>query len=183
MRVERLSQTFSLEVRFVHFPLHPDTPDEGLTLEQLFAGRDVDIGQMQEQMAARMQAEGLEYGDRRMTYNSRKAQELASWAVTQDNGDRIHDALFVAYFVDGVNLAVVDHLVDIAASIGLDRGQAAEALRSPLYRDAVSADWERSRQVGVTGVPTYVAGGRAVVGAQPYEVLVQLVHLAGAQRR
>jgi predicted DsbA family dithiol-disulfide isomerase len=35
----------------------------------------------------------------------------------------------------------------------------------------------------VTGVPTFVAGGHGVVGAQPYEVLVKLLEQAGAQRR
>ena len=49
-----------------------------------YAGRDLDVDQMKERMAGLMRNEGLAYGDRRMTYNSRKAQELASWAVTQD---------------------------------------------------------------------------------------------------
>ena len=43
------------------------------------------------------------------------------------------------------------------------------------FKDAVDADWAKSRQFGVTGVPTFVAEGRAVVGAQPYEMLVQLM--------
>ncbi|MGH7348293.1 MAG: DsbA family protein, partial [Candidatus Rokuibacteriota bacterium] len=45
------------------------------------------------------------------------------------------------------------------------------------------ADWAKSRQLGVTGVPTFVAGGYGVVGAQPYEMLEQLVAKAGARRR
>ena len=42
-------------------------------------------------------------------------------------------------------------------------------------RAAVDADWARSRALGVTGVPTFVVGRKAVVGAQPYEVLEELV--------
>jgi len=42
-------------------------------------------------------------------------------------------------------------------------------------RAAVDADWARSRALGVTGVPTFVMGRKAVVGAQPYEALEQLV--------
>ena len=30
-------------MKWVAFPLHPETPEEGLTLEALFAGRDIDI--------------------------------------------------------------------------------------------------------------------------------------------
>ena len=43
--------------------------------------------------------------------------------------------------------------------------------------------WAKSRQWGVTGVPTFVAARYGVVGAQPYEVLVQLMEKAGARRR
>jgi predicted DsbA family dithiol-disulfide isomerase len=32
-------------------------------------------------------------------------------------------------------------------------------------------------------VPTFVAAGRGVVGAQPYELLERLVVMAGAERR
>jgi predicted DsbA family dithiol-disulfide isomerase len=51
------------------------------------------------------------------------------------------------------------------------------------YRRAVDDDWERARTIGVTAVPTFVAAGSAVVGAQPYEVLEQLIVTAGAKRR
>ena len=88
----------------MHFPLHPDTPQAGRSLEELFAGRGYDVPKMQAQMRARMTAEGLPYGDRKMTFNSRLAQELGAWADTQPGGEAIHDALFRAYFVDGRNI-------------------------------------------------------------------------------
>jgi len=44
----------------VHFPLHPDTPQEGRTLEDLFAGRAYDVPKMQAQMRARTLFAGLD---------------------------------------------------------------------------------------------------------------------------
>ncbi len=181
-RVARLQQDWNLAIRIVHFPLHLETPEAGQSLEQLFAGRNIDVARMQQHMAAVMRAEGLEYGERTMTYNSHRAQQLAAWAVTQPGGAAIHEALFAAYFVDNVNLARIDDLVDIAAGVGLDTDRAREILRSRRYREAVSADWDRSRQLGVTGVPTYRIGGVEAVGAQPYEVLAKLAQEAGAQQ-
>ncbi|HYL23238.1 MAG TPA: DsbA family protein, partial [Burkholderiales bacterium] len=160
--------------------LHPETPSQGKSLEELFAGRGYDIAQMQAQMRARMQAEGLPYGDRKMTYNSRLAQELGKWADTQPGGEAIHDALFRAYFVDGRNIGDPEVLVQIAESVGLPGDKAREVLSKRSFKAAVDADWQKSREYGVTGVPTYVAGGRGVVGAQPYEVLEQLVKEAAA---
>ena len=178
MRIERLRQAHGLRVKWVHFPLHPETPQEGRSLAELFAGRGYDIPKMQAQMRARMQAEGLPYGNRTMTYNSRLAQELAAWADTQPGGEAIHDAMFRAYFVDARNIGDPAVLVDIATSVGLPAAQARKVIEERTHRAAVDADWEKSRRYGVTGVPTFVIGGQGVVGAQPYEALEALVRQA-----
>ena len=178
MRIERLKQEHGVQIKWVHFPLHPDTPEEGRSLEDLFAGRGFDIPQMQAQMRARMEAEGLPYGDRKMTYNSRLAQELGAWADTQPGGEAIHDALFRAYFVDARDISDPEVLVEIAASVGLPGDQARDVIEKRTHQAAVDTDWDKSRQYGVTGVPTFVAGGHGVVGAQPYEALEQLVKQA-----
>ena len=168
-----------MQVKWVHFPLHPDTPQEGRTLADMFAGRGYDIDKMYEQMRARMQAEGLPYGKRTMTYNSRLAQELGAWADTQPGGEAIHDALFRAYFVDARNIGDPEVLVEIAAAaVGLPAKGAREVLEKRTHKAAIDADWEKSRQYGVTGVPTFVAGNQGVVGAQPYEALEDLVRQA-----
>ena len=57
---------------------------------------------------------------------------------------------------------------------------AAEVLRERSFSDAVDADWARSAELGITGVPTFVAGGHGVVGVQPYETLEALLRQAGA---
>ena len=170
-----------MKVQWVHFPLHPDTPQEGRSLEDMFAGRGYDVPKMQAQMRQRMAAEGLPYGERSMTYNSRLAQELAKWADAQPGGEAIHDALFRAYFVDGRNIGDADVLVSVAESVGLPGDRAREVIETRSHKAAVDADWEKSRRYGVTGVPTFVAGGHGVVGAQPYEALEQLVRQAGEQ--
>ena len=72
-----------MHVRWVHFPLHPETPAEGASLEALFAGRDIDLEAMYAHMKSLMDEEGLPYGRRTHTYNSRLAQELGTWADTQ----------------------------------------------------------------------------------------------------
>ena len=87
--MERLRAEFAIEVVFKFFPLHPETPEDGLTLEQLFDGRDIDIPSAHVRMARLMAEEGLPYGERTMTYNSRLAQELAKWAETVPNGEKI----------------------------------------------------------------------------------------------
>ena len=165
----------------MHFPLHPETPQEGRSLEELFAGRNVDMEAMYTRMKGLMDEERLPYGKRSHTYNSRLAQELGKWADTQQGGEAIHDALYRAYFVDAVNVGDVDALLTIAGDVGLDVYAAREVLQSRSFSDVVDADWDLSRRYGITGVPTFVAAQKAVVGAQPYEVLENLLQEAGAE--
>lgn len=185
MRIERLKRTFDISVRFVQFPLHPDTPADGMSLQALFGGGPDDPARREKQarMKALMDAEGLPYGERTHTYNSRLAQELAKWAEEQPGGEAIHDALFRAYFVDARNIGQREVLVDIAGAIGLPADEADKMLAERSYRATVDADWEASRKIGVTGVPTFAAGRYGVVGAQPYEVLEELVSSAGAVKK
>ena len=181
MRIEKLKVEHHVKVEWVHFPLHPDTPAEGRSLDDLFAGRKVDRKAMHAQMKARMDAEGLPYGERTMTYNSRLAQELGKWADTQSGGEAIHDALFHAYFVEARDISQPAVLLDIVERVGLSVDGAREALETRTFKAAVDADWELSRRYGVTGVPTFVAGRHNVVGAQPYEALQELVRMASTQ--
>jgi len=181
VRIEKLKAEHNVKVEWVHFPLHPDTPAEGRSLADLFAGRNVDRKAMHVQMKARMDAEGLPYGERTMTYNSRLAQELGKWADTQPGGEALHDALFRAYFVEARDISLPAVLLDIAQRAGLSAEGAREVLEKRTFKEAVDADWALSRRYGITGVPTFVAGRNGVVGAQPYEVLEQLVRKAAPE--
>jgi predicted DsbA family dithiol-disulfide isomerase len=183
VRIEKLKVEHNVKVEWVHFPLHPETPAEGRALADLFAGRSAEQRKaMHAQMKARMDAEGLPYGERTMTYNSRLAQELGKWADTQPGGEAIHDALFRAYFVEAHDISQPAVLLDIVEKVGLSVDGAREVLEKRTFKDAVDADWKLSRQYGITGVPTFVVGRRGVVGAQPYETLEQLVREGVADR-
>jgi predicted DsbA family dithiol-disulfide isomerase len=167
----------------VHFPLHPETPPEGREMAKFYAERGIDPEAAYNRMKGLMDAEGLPYGRRTHTYNSRLAQELGKWADTLPNGEPLHDALYRAYFVEARNIGDVDVLLEIVKSVGLPVEEARKVLVERSFSDAVDADWQRSRQYGLSGVPTFVAAGHGVVGAQPYEVLEQFLDKVGAKRR
>ena len=152
-------------------------------MAEVYAGRNVDPEAMYLRMKGLMDAEGLPYARRTHTYNSRLAQELGKWADTQPGGEAIHDRLYRAYFVEARNIGDIEILVEIAQSAGLPADEARAVLTERRFKDAVDADWAKSHAYGVTGVPTFVAARYGVVGAQPYDVLAQLLERAGAARR
>ena len=95
----------------------------------------------------------------------------------------IHTRLYRSYFVRGQNIGDLNVLVDLATSGGLPAEEAREVLEQRLFKEAVDDDWQKARQYGVTGVPTFVSEGQGVVGAQPYDVLEQLLIRTGAERK
>ena len=176
-RVEKLKRTFEIEVHWVFFPLHPDTPSAGLPLKDLFAGRDLDLDAMHARMKSLMDAEGLPYNRRTHTYNSRLAQELGKAF------EGLHSALYKAYFVEGKNIGDVETLVHIAETAGISGEEARRILTGRTFKAAVDKDWERARAYGISGVPSFVAGGYKLVGAHPYDALAKLLMTAGAEPR
>jgi predicted DsbA family dithiol-disulfide isomerase len=163
-------------VQWIAFPLHPETPEQGRTLEELFAGRGMDIPRMLDRLKQTADDLGLPFGRRTMTYNSRRAQELGKWAEEQGLGEAFHQAAFNAYFAEGLNIARFEVLRRIADRVGLDADHAIDVLNTQRYKSAVDQDWQRAGRLGVYAVPTFQIDGRILVGAQTYEALVRLVH-------
>ena len=164
-----------MSIKWVQFPLHPETPQEGLSLEELFTGRDLDIPSIQGHLRELMRLEGLPYGNRTHTYNSRLAQELSKWGERFPESSLLNQKIFEAYFVDGQNLANQNLLVKLAGEAGLSTQEATKVLEKRVFKEAVDIDWMRSRQIGISVVPTFVIGKYGISGAQPYEMLERFV--------
>jgi predicted DsbA family dithiol-disulfide isomerase len=150
-----------------------------MTLERLFAGRPINIPEVLQRLEQTARGLGLPFGARRMSFNSRRAQEAAKWAESRGRADAFHSAVFRAYFVDGKNLYATETLAAAADSAGLPGAELDAVLRDGTFKAAVDQDWLRSRELLVTAVPTFRMNGAKLVGAQPYEKLAAFL----AERR
>lgn len=124
--------------------------------------------------AARAAGLFLDLGVVKRVPNTADAHRLMRWAAGQGVADALAERLFAAHFVDGRDIGDAGVLADLAEEVGLDRALVAELLAGDADRDAVQAQADHARAIGVTGVPTMVFERRlAVVGAQPVDVLRQ----------
>jgi len=168
VRIEQLRREFEFDLTWRVFPLHPEIPEEGMTLEELFSGR-IDIAAIMTRLNGVASELELPFGKRIRTYNSRRAQELGKWAEDVNRGDQFKKTIYHAYFVDGRNIAQPHELTALASMIDLDPGEARQVLDQECYAAAVDADWQRASELGVTAVPTVVYGDRQLVGFQAYD--------------
>jgi predicted DsbA family dithiol-disulfide isomerase len=168
-------------VIWVSFPLHPDTPSEGVLFSELY-----DPDALRKKMdpvwdfARRI---GIPFTRRKRRYNPRLAHELYKWVEERLEGFEFHKRVFRAYFVDQLNIAQISVLVGIAESLGLPGKEAREALENRAYRERVDEEWRSAEAMGISAVPSCVLGNRVVVGAQPYNILECFVKDCGVPNR
>ena len=172
-----------MKVNWIAFPLHPDTPADGRSLEDLFANRPVNVKNMVQRLKLTAKDLGLPFGDRTMTYNSRLAQELAKYAASKGLEDIFHQKVFKAYFAKGLNIGDPMILLDLAEAAGLSAAGADRVIQERSFRDAVDSDWARSARMGITAVPTFVIGRNSIVGAQPPSILINFLNDNGVSRK
>ena len=132
-----------------------------------------------EQVTANLKATarsfGLAFGEGKMIYNSRLAQEVGLWAQSCGRAHQFHDAAFKAYFVDDRNIAEKSVLLDLADAAGLDAAQAEAVIVSRSWAGAVDRDWAKARELELVAAPTFFMKDQRLVGAKPYPVLEKMV--------
>ena len=173
-----------IEVVWRPFELNPQLAAEGIErsryLELKFGNRAPDI---YARVSAVGRSVGIEFAFERIVRqpNTLPAHQLIELAREKNLHDAVVEALFRAYFLDGVDLSQADNLVQIAAAAGLDTAAAGACLGDDAQRAAVAEQEEQARELGVEGVPFFIfAGQLAVSGAQEAEVLVRAFRQAAA---
>jgi predicted DsbA family dithiol-disulfide isomerase len=177
VRVERLSHEFDLDFDPCAYDLKPGIPAEGLSREQVYAGRVYPEGYLDNMR--RMAAEGgIDMKRPPLIPNTRKAHEATEFAREQGSAATLlefHRTVFHAYWTDERNIGDIEVLCGVAKACGLDPAALREALADGRYASEVEEQMQWARAVGVTGVPTVIYEGRfAVVGAQDYEVFLDV---------
>jgi predicted DsbA family dithiol-disulfide isomerase len=119
---------------------------------------------------------GLTMETRDVIINSRRALGAAEYAREHGHYDEMHRALFKAHWEGAGKLEDVDDLVRIGASVGLDEAGLRQAIDSGRYEDVIDENRRLATSAGIDAIPAHVFGRRyLVLGAQPYDVLKQVV--------
>lgn len=169
-----------VEIVWRAFQLNPDMPREGMDRARYLAVKFGSAAQAQriyDEIAETGAAEGIAFAFSRIarTPNTLDAHRLIRLAAAEGRQDAVVEALFRAYFLDGVDIGAQESLIAIAEEAGIAREVAEPFLAGEDGLDAVRREDLGARRLGITGVPCFIVDGRyAISGAQAPEVFLRV---------
>ena len=163
-----------VRVTYLPFELHPEAPPEGIPYETYFgSARSLQVRSYLQTVAQQV---GLKMQSRGVIINSRRALGAAEYAREKGKFDEMHHALFKAHWEETGRLENVDDLVRIGTAAGLDPTELRAAIEEGRYEDVIDENRQVATSAGINAIPAHVFGRRyLVMGAQPYDVLKQVV--------
>lgn len=120
---------------------------------------------------------GVEMRFPTLATRTRKAHEAVAWAREQGAFPAMHEAVYRAYWEDAADIGRIDVLMEVGASVGLDRYALKVALDIDQLSERVEQDRATAEQLRIRGAPAYLlytpdgdgaAGGELRVGMQRY---------------
>jgi predicted DsbA family dithiol-disulfide isomerase len=186
-RLERALPTLPDDVEFDitwrPYQLNPDMPKGGMDRSAYLAAK---FGG-EERAAARYETvrnagagEGIAFNFEAMTRmpNTIDAHRLIGLAGRAGLQERVVEALFSAYFLEGRDIGDLAVLTDIGTAAGFDAKTLATYLASEDDVERVRREDAMARQMGIQGVPCFIFQRKyAVSGAQEPAVFGEVVAL------
>jgi predicted DsbA family dithiol-disulfide isomerase len=133
--------------------------------------RPEDIKRMMEHLRTMGATFGITFADRPLLSNSHAALQAVEFARDNAKFHEFHQALFTAYFSEGLDIGDLNVLKQIAGDTGLAADAMVSAVESGKYLPRLEDAKEDAARHGVTGVPTFfIENKKSIVGAQPLDV-------------
>jgi predicted DsbA family dithiol-disulfide isomerase len=163
-----------VSLRWHAFQLDPTTPPEGRDFKKSIAeklGGPERLKQIFEQLTQAGAASGLRFDYDKVTRspNTLLSHQLIALAPEAMKAKLI-DAIYKAYFEDGLDIGSLDVLINIAEELQLDGSALREQLQANAALEAVKADIATAHSYNIRGVPYFILDEKlAVSGAQAPE--------------
>ncbi len=180
-RLNRLRERYDLKVNWCLLEIHPETPVEGMPVEQL-GYPAAQWQQMMTSLKSMAKDDGLLLSDHAFTTNSHNALLLAE-AAKQSGAEvfyRLHDALFHAYFVKDQNIGDVALLRILGCAAGMSDAQVDQAFTSPKFEQQLKQYNLAAAELRVAATPTFFIGKQRLDGAVSVEQLFAAAEMASA---
>jgi predicted DsbA family dithiol-disulfide isomerase len=177
--MKQLSSEHDFEVEYHPFELNPHMPKEGVNHKEYLAekfGGEEQYNVITARTSRVAAEEGLifDFDQQNTSPNTRKAHALILLAKEENKQQEMVEALFKAYFSDGIDLSKDENLIDIAVNIGLDKDNAHLILTDNNTHQLIGEREGELQQLGIRGVPFYIINNQfGISGAQTSETFIK----------
>lgn len=177
--MHKLSDRFDFEVEYFPFELNPQMPAAGLDQKEYLTkkfGGENRYSQLTSHVTEVASQEGLtfDYTSQKRSPNTRNSHRLIQFAKEDGKHLILVEALFKAYFTDGIDLSSNENLLDIAERAGLDKKKVEQLLNSTTGIVEVEMAEQELQRLGITGVPFYIVNDKyGISGAQQSEAFIK----------
>lgn len=173
-RIDRLQKEFDVEVEWRGLEIHPETPPEGQTLEEM--GLNPNYIDMVIENVNKLASEiGLNLRPPSRISNSKIALQLCEYTKENKRFNEYHIEVFKSYWEDGLDIGDIEVLLDIIDKIDLDCQSAKDFIKGNRGSEKVDEFLLEAKAWGIDSVPTFIIGNVKIEGAQPYELLKKAV--------
>ena len=141
-----------------------------------------------QQMIDQMTERGAEVGvpfrfDRVQTGNTFDAHRVIHLGAARGRQTAVKERMLRGYLAEGEAIGLPEVVARLGVDAGLDADEVAAVLESDAFAEEVPSDEAMAAQLQITGVPFFVFDRRlAVAGAQPPEVMLQVLERAWAEQ-
>ncbi len=182
-RTDRMVREFAVEAEWVPFELHPEIPADGFRRDERRPLMNAEVRAHLKQVA---EESDLQLVGNPIMANSHNALAATEWARDQggDAFDKLHRALFGAYFADQRNISTIAEIVSVAEEQGLDGAALGAVLEARRYSDRVAETTKELRERSVHSTPSFLFEDRyMIMGAQDFETFADVLTRLGVPRR
>lgn len=174
-----------VEVVWRSFELDADAPlvragDYSAMLSRKYEISEADAAVMVQRMTAAAAESGVEFHlDDARPGNSFDAHRVVHLGAARGIQNAVKERFLRGYLSEGAAISDHETIVRLAVEAGLEAEEVRGVLDSTTYADAVRAEEQEARDLGVGGVPLFVIDRRyALQGAQPAETILQALRQA-----
>jgi len=187
MRAMAMRPNIAFDVKWRPYRLDPTIPKGGMDrqayMRAKFGDDPMAIVEMHKQIASEGAKDGIEFDFAAIKRrpDTLDSHRLIRWAEAAGVQDEVVERLFIAYFENGEDIGDVRVLADIADLCGMDGVEVAQMLETDADAALVEREDQIAHEMGVTGVPAMIFGGKlAVSGARDAEMLAVVIDRVAA---
>ncbi len=175
VKMERLKGVLPIEVEWLPVLAHPETPDEGLPLQELIRDQQY-IQDAVESVTKLAEQDGIDLRLPVRVSSSKMAIWMSECARRNGKFEEYHRRVYEAYFLEGKDIGDDQTIPEIIKGLAIPRETIVAFGRDrESYGRVITERLRECRDRKITQVPTMIIRQQTIEGSLPYSLLHQVV--------